>query len=157
MTVVVRRIAATPARSAAEAWAFIAALLAPPGCSARDELDRVAGIASSVIAAEAPRESPLVVCGPGPRLRVYCVYNEDALLGEDVSEDSLPWCPTDGSWALSLPCPAEDLAWVQRALAAVSSRVTARDEAAEWTEEVEPAPSARNETKAVDREAFFRP
>lgn len=69
-TVVVRRIAATPARPAAEAWGVIVDLLAPPGSIARQELDRAGGVAMSLIAAEAMRDSPIVVHGVGSRLRL---------------------------------------------------------------------------------------
>ena len=37
------------------------------------------------------RNSPVVVHGVGPRLRVYCVYDEDAILEEGVSEEPLAW------------------------------------------------------------------
>jgi len=156
-TVVVRRIAATPARSAAEAWTVIAQLLAAAGSTARQELDQVAGIGMSLIAAEAMRDSSLVVSGVGSRLRLSCLYDEAAILGEGAREDPLPWCPTDGDWKMSFPCPVEDLPWVQAALASVSTRITARDM-------IEAAPSETpksiRETSdglgSVDVEAFLR-
>jgi hypothetical protein len=40
----------------------------------------------SLIAAEAMRDSPIVVHGVGPRLRVYCLYDDEAILGEGVSD-----------------------------------------------------------------------
>lgn len=33
----------------------------------------------------------------------------------------------EGEWFISLPCPKDDLAWVERALKAKSTRITARD------------------------------
>lgn len=109
--VVARHVAATPARPAAEAWRVITNIVTFPG-PARQELERCAGIAMSLIAAEAMRDSPIVVHGVGPRLRIYCLYDEEAILGEGLNEDSLSWCPTDGNWAMSLPCSSEDLSWV---------------------------------------------
>jgi hypothetical protein len=157
-TVVVRRIAATPARPAAEAWRVIAGLLAPYENAARQELSRVAGVTMSLIAAEAMRHSPIVVHGVGPRLRVYCLYDEEAILGEGASEEPLGWCPTDGEWAMSLPCPPEDLQWVAAALARVSTRVTARDLAeAAPSGTREQARAANSELGPVDLEAFLRP
>lgn len=156
-TVVVRRIAATPARPAAEAWGVIVDLLAPRGSIARQELDRAAGVAMSLIAGEAMRDSPIVVHGVGPRLRLYCLYDDEAILGEGVSEDPLAWCPTDGDWAMSLPCPSEDLAWVGPALARVSSRITVRDQTeAAPSEGQEQASRAGADLSPVDVEAFLR-
>jgi hypothetical protein len=157
-TVVVRRIAATPARSAAQAWAVIVDLVAPQGSAARQELDRAAGIAMSLIAAEAMRDSPIMVHGAGPRLRVYCVYDDESILGEGASEAALSWCPTDGDWAMSLPSPPEDLLWVQAALARASSRITARDH-----DEVAPSEPQQQTRRANDElgpvgvEAFLQP
>jgi len=157
-TVVVRRVAATPARSAAEAWGVIADLVAPQGKAARQELERVAGIVISLVAAEAMRDSPVVVRGVGPRLRVYCLYDDEAILGEATSEDVLSWCPTDGDWAMSVPCPPDDLSWVQAALARVSARITARDQdKAAPSETPEPTREARDALDPVDMEAFLRP
>lgn len=158
-TVVVRRVVATPGRPAAAAWQVIADLVAAIGSAARAEFNSVAGIAISLIAAESMRASPIVVYGVGPRLRVYCLYDDEAILGEGASEDPLAWCPTDGDWAMSLPCPPDDLSWVQEALADQSDRITARDHG-------ERAPSEPNHSHSkdgvahsedVDVEAFLRP
>lgn len=157
-TIVVRRIAATPARPAIEAWRIILGLLAPLDTAAWKELERVGGLVTAMIAAEAMRESPIVVYGVGSRLRVYCVYDDDAILGEDVTEDSLSWCPTDGDWAMSLPCPSDDLAWMEPALARITSRVTVRDlaEAAPAESEGQTRKSS-DELGPVDVEAFLKP
>jgi hypothetical protein len=158
ITVVARRINATPARSAAEAWVLITDLLSAHDSSARQELNRVSGIVCSLIAAEALRDSPLVVSGSGARLRIYCLYGDEAVLGENASEGALAWCPTEGNWSLSLPCLSEDLSWVQAALARVSTRITARD-AAELapTEGTDSESSATATAFSINREAFFRP
>lgn len=155
--IVVRRVAATPARAAAEAWAAIANLIAPPGSDARREIDAAGGIGMSLIAAEAMRSSPIVVQGVGARLRIYCAHDDEAVLGEGVSEDPLAWCPTAGDWAMSLPCPAEDLAWIRPALAKVSARITARDLATAAPAGAARAETARTGDGAIDVEAFLRP
>ena len=158
-TVVVRRIRATPGRPAALAWEVIANLLAASGSNARRELDLVAGISSSLIAAEAMRNSPAVVHGVGPRLRLYCVYDEDSLTSEESSEELLAWCPTDGDWAMSLPCPDDDLAWVQEALASLTARITARgwDEPVPADEAVHQVKDSGIHTREIDVEAYWRP
>ena len=125
--VVARRVASTPSRTASETWSRIVSLLAPDAkSSARAELEKVAGVACSSISSEAPKNDAFVVLGSGPRVRVYCVFGDDAITGDGLNEDSLPQSATDGDWSMSIPCPPEDLKWSQDKLAAVSSRVTAR-------------------------------
>jgi hypothetical protein len=115
-----------PQRSAAETWAAITHLLAPSAGAARLELESIGGIACSLITDQA-MTAPIVVTGSGPRVRVYCIYDDDAIEGGKESESPLAFCPTSGDWAMSLPCPTADLAWVQRTLTERSSRITARD------------------------------
>jgi len=155
MTVIARRFVSVPARSAAETWTAIADLLAPDKTkSGARELASVAGTAASLIAREA-MNFPIVLYGSGPRVRVYCLYNEDALEGDRADEGALPFDATSGDWRLSLPCPAEDLAWVQKALKAKSGKITARD-MAEPVDETEASQSAKDRATSVDMEAFFR-
>jgi hypothetical protein len=116
MTVLARVVRATPFRPAGEAWDVIVALLAPDGGAARAELMKVAGVATSLIAAETPKDDKIVVWGGGPRVRVSCVYGDDAITGDYANETKLARSPTGGDWRMSLPCPEEDLTWVQAAL-----------------------------------------
>ena len=126
-TVVSRRVASTPARTASDTWRRIVELLAPDlKSAARTELESVAGVACSSIASEALKADAAVVHGAGPRVRVYCVFGEDAVSGDAVNEDALAKPPTEGDWSLSLPCTADDLTWSQAALAKLTSRITAR-------------------------------
>ncbi|MBI1979905.1 MAG: hypothetical protein HYS58_04005 [Elusimicrobia bacterium] len=123
MTVVARRFVAAPVRTATQVWMEIVALIAVEGSDARNELNRVGGIVASLIADECPEEAPFVVAGNGPRLRVYCLYGEDALLGEDRDESPLTWIPTEGDWEMYVPCRSEDLDWVKESLGRLSARV----------------------------------
>lgn len=126
-TVVSRRVASTPARTASDTWKRIVEILAPDSNSAaRKELESVAGVACSSIASEALKNDGVVVQGSGPRVRVYCVFGDDAVSGDGVDEDALAKSPTAGDWSLSLPCNADDLKWSQAALAKLSTRITAR-------------------------------
>lgn len=128
MTVVRRTFKSTPAREASETWRSITAFLLRNGDgSARAELEAVAGIASSLIADQAPRDSSITVICSGPRTRLYCAYDDDAIGGDDVNEDAVGFDPLHGDWFISLPCAAEDLSWTQRALAQHSNRITARN------------------------------
>jgi hypothetical protein len=127
-TVVRRTFASSPARDAHETWMAIVDLLTK-ACPAadREELIAVAGTAASTISDQAPRDVPIVVTCDGPRTRIYCLYDEDAVEGSDSNEDVLGFDPLKGDWAISLPCLADDIAWVQSALARHSKRITARD------------------------------
>lgn len=129
MTTVASRVfRSSPHRDAAETWTAIVDLLtAGKASSARTELLSVNGVASSVIADQATKSAPIVVTCDGPRTRIYCLYDEDAVDGSDASEDALGYDPLKGNWAVSLPCQKDDLAWVQSALKKHSSRITARD------------------------------
>jgi hypothetical protein len=127
-TVYSRTFRSTPERSASDTWQAIVELLTKGKSStARNELLAVAGIASSLIADQAPKGSPIVVTCDGPRTRIYCLYDDDAIEGDQANEDTLGFDPINGAWAISLPCPKDELGWVQPALKAHSSRITARD------------------------------
>ena len=106
MGVVSRRIRATPERGASDAWQVIVNLIAPKDGTARSELLGIEGIASSIIATESPKEAAMVVRGMGPRVRLYCLYDDDAVSGDDANEAALAECPTDGDWLMSLPADA---------------------------------------------------
>ena len=59
----------------------------------------MAGTACASIASEAPKEAPIVIWGGGPRVRVYCVFDEDAITQDGVNEDALPKSPDRGRLA----------------------------------------------------------
>ena len=127
MSTIARRVAASPVRTASEAWRFITELLSKPDSDGRLELVAVTGIACSLIADECFKGAPAVVTGSGPQVRVYCIYDEDAIDGTKVNENALSFVATDGDWKMSLPCREEDLDWVTASLKKKSSRITARD------------------------------
>lgn len=157
MTVVSRRIKATPARPAADAWQVIVDLLTPGSSTSRTELLSVEGTAASLIASRAMEGSPIVVYGSGPRVRIYCLYDEEAIVGEDANEQVLASAPTGGDWSMSLPCPAEDLKWVGDALAKRSKRITARDLKEPVNDSSTGEGEAKSSAAVIDTEAFFRP
>lgn len=127
-TVVARRFRSSPFRAGTETWEAIVDLLTRGrNGEARTELLAISGVASSVIADQSPKEAAIVVTCEGPRTRIYCLYDEDALDGADTNESPLGFDALSGDWRVSLPCNEENLSWVQRALKASSSRITARD------------------------------
>ena len=152
-TVASRTFRSTPHRDATETWSAIVDLLTQgKDGDARRELRAVAGIAASLIADQAPKAAPIVVTCDGPRTRIYCLYDDDAIDGSDASEDALGFDPLKGDWQVSLPCPEDDLSWVQAALKKHSNRITARDLATG----IASRPGQRNELAVVDarREGF---
>ena len=156
MTVVVRRIVASPARTASETWAVMVDLLAPAEASqARKELESVSGVVSNLIADEAFADGPGVVYGSGPRVRLYCLYNEAAISGDRTSESALAFNPTEGEWRMSLPCPADDLDWVREDLKKKSSRITARNMEEEVEEDGDSDGHKASLGFEIDREAFL--
>jgi hypothetical protein len=157
MTIVARRFASTPVRTGTETWELIVDLISKSQSTSRTELQKVTGVAASLIADETPKEAPIVVAGNGPRLRVYCIYGEDAVVGDDCDESSLTWNPTEGDWRLFLPCPEEDLEWVRNCLRPLSKRIIAYDVSKEaLPEEAANATEARKATFSANVQEFMK-
>ena len=157
MTVVARRIRATPERGASDAWEMIVDLIAPKDGAARRELLSIEGIASSIISTESPKDAAIVVRGKGPRVRMYCLYDDEAISGDDANETALADCPTDGGWVMSLPADAEDVAWVKDALAKKSVRVTVREKSEPFDDGDEQSKQASTTEASINMEAFLKP
>ena len=155
-TVVSRVIRSSPHRDTASTWELIVDMLTQGKHNeVRNELMSVAGVASSVVAERTPKDAPIVATCDGPRTRIYCLYDDDAIEGADAKEDSLGYEPLKGDWAVSLPCPADDLAWVQRALKAKSSRITARDQSSKLGESEDT--NTKSQALILNVEAFLKP
>ena len=154
--VMARRVASTPERTALQTWDRIITILAPdPMSAARAELMKATGVACSAIASEATKDDPIVTRGNGLFVRVYCVFDEDAITGEDLNEDPLPKSPTEEDWSMSIPCLPEDVGWSQAKLSTISERITARS-----TGETMSAASSREtdgQPLTIDLEGFLKP
>jgi hypothetical protein len=122
MTVIARRFVASPVRSSSECWAAISSAIAAQDAAATAEFDKVCDIAASLINTEVSASEPIVVSGAGPRLKVYCLFGDDAMDGEDASEESLTWNPFAQDWKVYMPCPKDELKWMVPAVAKVSDR-----------------------------------
>jgi hypothetical protein len=157
MTVIARKVTAIPARSASDSWQRIIDLVAPTNAAARAELVSVAGIASSLITEEAMKSSPIIMTGDGPRLRIYCLYGDEAIEGAKTNESSIADSPAENGdgWKMSLPCPSDDLEWVHASLKKRSTRISARDltETTLADEATEEASTAAT----INMESFLRP
>jgi hypothetical protein len=140
-TVLARRVASTPIRTAAQTWEKIVEIVAPdPKSPARAELAKASGVACSAIASETTKHAAIVIWGNGPRVRVYCVFDEDAITQDDVNEDSLPKPPTEGDWNMSIPCLPEDVKWSAAKLGA--GRIVARSMEEDVEDDVEKTEAA---------------
>lgn len=157
MGAIARRVRSTPFRTASETWTTIIGLVAVSESGAAQELERVRGVCASVIASEAPGNAPIIVSGVGDQVRIYCLFGDEAVVGDNASESPLAWDPTNGDWAMSLPCDADDLEWIRETLSKGSLHVTARDSKEASLGTTSNGSSADRVTGAVDREAFFRP
>lgn len=154
-TVASRRFCSTPYRDAHETWLNIVDLLTHSRAGAeRDELLAVAGIAASTIADQAPRDAAIIVTCDGPRTRIYCLYDDDAIDGSDANEDSLGFNPLNGNWHVSLPCLTDDLSWVQNALKTHSTRITARDSSTPTTSD-DKTSAAKTQELALNPRGFL--
>lgn len=154
-TVASRTFKSTPERDAAQTWTAIVALLTQGKTGdARTELLAVAGVAASVIADQATKDAAITVTCDGPRTRIYCLYDDDAVEGSDANEDGLGFDPLKGDWRVSLPCLADDLAWVQGALKKHSTRITARDLSAAVSS-IEEGASSKSQTLVFDPKGFL--
>lgn len=154
-TVASRTFKSTPERDASRTWSAIVELLTQGKAGeAQTELLAVAGVAASVIADQAPKEAAIIVTCDGPRTRIYCLYDGEAVEGSDANEAPLGFNPLKGDWRISLPCLADDLAWVQSALKKHSTRITARDLGAAVTSADE-AETTKNQTLIFDPKGFL--
>lgn len=114
MSVVARRFTASPVRTSSETWETIIGIIAADDTAAKNELAALTGIVATIIADETPARNPITLIGNGSRLRIYCLYGEDAL-GDESSEAKLSWNPfSKTDWEIHFPVEKEDLAWVTK-------------------------------------------
>lgn len=123
-TVVARKILASPARLSSAAWKTISDMITKGDPTAAGEFESVKGIASCLINDQALENHPLVVKNKGPRLRVYCLYGEDAISAEDKNEESLSWSPTGAEWHAFLPCLPDEVEEMAKLVESRSKKFT---------------------------------
>jgi len=158
MSTVRRDFRASPHRTGTETWEAIARLLAPTdGSAARKELLSVAGIAGQLIATESPKEYPIISAGSGSRMRVYCVYDEDALIEDNANETALAFDATSKDWKVSIPAEAEDVGWSKGELAKLSGRITVREKSEPFGNEDQEEGQAASASFKVNLGEFLKP
>ncbi len=150
-----RGIASIPVRTAAETWQAVVDLITGAGSVDAATLKAAASVMESLIADEHAATVPIVVKGNGPRLVIYCLYNENAMeAGKDI--DKLNWVPTAGDWAMTAPCEAEDVSWMNKTLKERAPRIAAHDVADEPDDSEEEA-GAQDSALKIDWGALDRP
>jgi len=157
MSTVRRDFRSVPSRDAAATWSAIVDLItaSSPTADARKELLSVAGIVASVITDQVPQSSPIVVTCDGPRTRIYCLYDDDALDDSASNESKLGFDATKGDWEVSVAVAADDLSWVQAALKKQTTHVVARDAADGFAVEADKK-SASASTVTLDLLGFLK-
>jgi hypothetical protein len=118
-----RNVATVPARSAKETWRAIVDLVTGGDSVDAQQLDAAASIMESLIADELPSSVPIVFKGSGPRVLIYCLYNEDAMEA-GLAIDALTMTPTSGDWRMTAPCEDDDVEWMNKTLKARAPRIT---------------------------------
>ena len=122
MSVVARRFIASPVRTSSDTWETIIGIIAAGDLVAKDLLGTVTGIVATIIADETPARNPITIVGSGSRLRIYCLYGEDAL-GDESNEAKLSWNPfTKTDWEIHFPVEDEDYDWVTKEFSRKGSR-----------------------------------
>lgn len=155
MSIVARRFAASPARLSSDTWRVITALVCQTDAGSAAEFAKIAGMASCLINDKMFKDAPFVVKNEGPRLKVYCIYGDDALGGEDVNEEKLTWQPTLKTWSAFLPCHVDELEEYQAEFKKISSKFFVYDEQKGLDDEVEKSEGQQIcAALSVDWEAF---
>jgi len=144
-----REIASIPVRSAGETWQAILDLITGSGSVDVDTLKAAASVMESLIADEHPATVSIVVKGQGPRLVIYCLYNEAAMeAGKDI--DGINWNPTGGStWKMTAPSEADDVGWMNDALKSRAPRVTVHNVASPPADDEDESASASTDASAL--------
>ncbi len=148
-----RRFAARPVRTSIEAWAAVRDALCQDNNPAAAEFDRIQGVAASVISSNLPATHPFVFIGEGPRVRVYMVYNNQALNGGDLDESPLVSNPFESSWTGWVPASPDEIDRVQTHLRRLSDRFVAYDVDHDLPE---PKAARPDRSLTLDREAMRR-
>jgi hypothetical protein len=144
-----REIASIPVRSAGETWQAILDLITGAGSVDVTTLKAAASVMESLIADEHPATVPIVVKGQGPRLVIYCLYNEAAIeAGKDI--DAINWNPTGGAdWKMTAPSEAADVTWMNDALKTRAPRIIVHDVASPPADDEDDSASASTSANAL--------
>lgn len=127
MSVVKRTVVSNPERTSVETWSKITEIVCGQDSEAKKEFEKVSNVTASLLPEEFLKDNPLVVKGSGAQLRIYCLYGEDAISGEDSNEDSLTWDITSKPWMAYLPCSKEEMSWYENTLSDITGKFKVYD------------------------------
>lgn len=134
-----RDIASLPARTSKETWGTIVKLITGADSVDRAQLEAATSVLCSAIADEHSATVPIVVKGGASRLVIYTVHGADAM-EVGLAVDKLSWNPTaSNAWTMTVPCSAEDVGWMSKALKERAPRITVHDVNEKPDADVEPA------------------
>jgi hypothetical protein len=126
MSVIARRVASVPVRTASDTWRAICDLLTRPDDPVRVELDSVANLACMIIAEEYTSTAPIVVTGAGPQIRIRTAYGDDAVGADDDEGGPVYRSLSSADWNLSFPVGDMDISYARQAVASLR-RFTVRE------------------------------
>lgn len=154
MSTVKRIIISNPERTTVVTWSKITEIICSQNSKAKEEFDKVSNITASLLSEEFMKDYPMIMKGAGSQLRVYCLYGEDAMSGEDASEDTLSWDITSKDWKVFLPCSEEQLKWYEKNLLSLSEKFKVYD-LKDGVEKDEYYSNDNSNTEfTIDKEAF---
>jgi hypothetical protein len=144
-----RDIASIPVRSAGETWQAVIDLITGSGSVDAHTLLAASSVMESLIADEHAATVPIVVTGSGPRLVIYCLFNEAAMeAGKSI--DQLNWNPTGASdWQITAPAEPDDVSWMNKTLQSRAPRITVHDVASPPPQDAGDSSTASTSTTAV--------
>jgi hypothetical protein len=151
-----RDIASIPVRSAGETWQAILDVITGAGSVDVETLKAASSVMESLIADEHPATVPIMVKGQGPRLVIYCLYNEAAMeAGKDI--DAITWNPTGGAeWKMTAPSEADDVTWMNNTLKTRAPRITVHDVASPPADDDDDSAN-QNQSLTIDWGVLDRP
>ncbi|MBK7625253.1 MAG: hypothetical protein IPJ14_21985 [Kineosporiaceae bacterium] len=110
MTVLARRVASLPVRTAGDTWLTIVDLIAEPGTTGHDRLLASSNVAAMLISEEYTADDPIDVAPvSGPRVRIYTLHGDDAIEDDEAVLPLLSKPVAGDGWTVSLPCGEDDI------------------------------------------------
>lgn len=154
MSVVKRTVVSNPERTSVETWVKITEIICGQNAEAKKEFVKVSNVTASLLSEEFMKDNPLVVKGSGAQLRIYSLYGEDAISGEDSNEESLSWDITSKPWMVYLPCSKDELSWYEKTLSGLSDKFKVYDRQEGIDKEEYQSNNFKESEFNIDEEAF---
>lgn len=154
LSVSVRKVVACPERTASEVWDFITEMLCHSSQEAAQQFKDVKGGVSSVISDEILENSAIVIKGTGPIVRIYCLYGDDAISGEDKKEEPINWELFKDGWKVYIPCIEEEIDSLKKYLEKKSNRFEVYNKNEKLSFNETKSSSIPDDTLFIDEEAL---